>query len=55
MTIIHLEVDGVSCTVESKNNDITLPDILQLIDQCLRGVGYLPPACDLGYDEPEGE
>lgn len=38
---VVIEVDGVKCSVES--NDVTLTDLVQLVDQAIKGVGFYPP------------
>jgi len=42
MTKVILEVDGVRCEV-SGGDEACLPDVLQLVEQAIKGVGFYPP------------
>jgi hypothetical protein len=43
MTKIIIQLDNLKAEVTDEADRIMLPEILELIDQAIRGVGFVPP------------
>ena len=54
MIKVTIQTDNSICTVEEKDQSEGLENVLRVVDQAIRGVGFCPSSYNLGYDEPEG-